>query len=127
MMTGLGKEGWMQQAVADFVAKELGCAPSRLAKLDAFPGNAVYEVDADGRGFIVKASTNHDALRAESVGVRRAGARPWVCAAPAILRFGGPRHGHERDDHEPRRGTADRRRTPRADRGPAPICSACTA
>jgi len=85
-MTGLGKEGWMQASVADFVAKELGCAPSRLAKLDAFPGNAVYEVDADGRGFIVKASANHDALRAEAWACARGAA--VGCAAPAILRFG---------------------------------------
>jgi len=80
MMTGLGKEGWMQASVADFVAKELGCAPSRLAKLDAFPGNAVYEVDADGRGFIVKASANHDACAPRRGRVR--GARRWVAPPP---------------------------------------------
>ena len=29
----------MQEAVADFVASELGCQASRVVKLDAFPGN----------------------------------------------------------------------------------------
>jgi Ser/Thr protein kinase RdoA (MazF antagonist) len=74
------------QDVADFVTSELGCAPSRVVKLDAFPGNAVYEVDADGRGLIVKASTHHGALRAEAWACVRAAA--VGCAAPAILRFG---------------------------------------
>jgi aminoglycoside phosphotransferase (APT) family kinase protein len=55
-------------------------------QLDAFPGNAVYEVDADGRALIVKASTNHGALRAEAWACARGAAAG--CAAPAILRFG---------------------------------------
>jgi aminoglycoside phosphotransferase (APT) family kinase protein len=74
------------QDIVDFVTSELGCPPSRVAKLDAFPGNAVYDVDAGGRGLIVKASTNHGALRAEAWVCARAAAEG--CAAPAILRFG---------------------------------------
>jgi aminoglycoside phosphotransferase (APT) family kinase protein len=74
------------QDVVDFVTSELGCAPRRVVKLDAFPGNAVYEVDADGRGLIVKASTNHDALRAEAWACARGAAAG--CAAPVILLFG---------------------------------------
>jgi aminoglycoside phosphotransferase (APT) family kinase protein len=75
----------MHHAIADLVASELGRHPSRVVKLDAFPGNVVYDVDAGGRGFIVKASSNHAALRAEA----------WACAqgaavgchAPPIIRF----------------------------------------
>lgn len=67
----------------DFVTSELGCAPSRFVKLDAFPGNAVYEV---GERLIVKASTNDAALRAEAWTCARAAAAG--CAAPAIIRFG---------------------------------------
>ncbi|OBG19336.1 phosphotransferase family protein [Mycobacterium sp. 852002-51057_SCH5723018] len=73
------------QDVIDFVTSELGCALSRVVQLGAFPGNAVYEVDADGRGLIVKASTNHGALRAEAWACARAATAG--CAAPAILRF----------------------------------------
>jgi aminoglycoside phosphotransferase (APT) family kinase protein len=72
--------------ISDFVVSELGCPPSRVVQLDAFPGNAVYEVDADGRALIVKASTNHGALRAEAWACARGAAAG--CAAPAILRFG---------------------------------------
>jgi aminoglycoside phosphotransferase (APT) family kinase protein len=76
----------MHEAVADFVASELGGQASRVVKLDAFPGNVVYDVDADGRGFIVKGSTNQDALRAEAWACARAAA--VGCAAPRIIRFG---------------------------------------
>ncbi|OBA70126.1 hypothetical protein A5641_14375 [Mycobacterium sp. 1554424.7] len=71
------------QDIADFVARELGRAPSRVVKLDAFPGNAVYEV---GERLIVKASTNDEALRAEAWACERAAAAG--CGAPAIIRFG---------------------------------------
>jgi aminoglycoside phosphotransferase len=74
------------QDIVDFVTSELGYSPSRVATLDAFPGNAVYDVDAGGRALIVKASTNHAALRAEAWVCARAAAEG--CAAPAILRFG---------------------------------------
>jgi hypothetical protein len=75
-----------EQAVAAFVASELGCEATRIVRLDAFATNAVYEVVADGQRFVVKASMQHDALRAEA----------WACAlgenagcsAPAILAFG---------------------------------------
>ena len=76
----------MQVAVADFVAKELGRKPSRVVKLDAFPGNVVYDVDAGGQGFIIKASTDHDAMRAEAWACARGAA--VGCAAPEVLRFG---------------------------------------
>jgi aminoglycoside phosphotransferase (APT) family kinase protein len=55
------------------VASELGCEAARVVRLAAFPTNAVYEVHADERRFIVKASTLHDALRAEA----------WACARAA--------------------------------------------
>jgi hypothetical protein len=42
-------------------------------QVDAFVTNEVYEVVTGGRRFVVKASTNHDALRAE----------PWACARGA--------------------------------------------
>jgi aminoglycoside phosphotransferase len=76
----------MHEAVADFVASELGCQASRVVQLDAFPGNVVYDIDADGRGLIVKGSTNQDALRAEAWAC--AGAAAAGCAAPRIIRFG---------------------------------------
>jgi aminoglycoside phosphotransferase (APT) family kinase protein len=76
----------MHDAIAEFVASELGCRPSRVVKLDAFPGNVVYDVDADGRGFIVKASSNHDALRAEAWACARGAA--VGCHAPPIIHFG---------------------------------------
>lgn len=65
------------------MTSEQGCAPSHVAKLDAFPGNAVYEVDEH---LIVKVSTNDAALRAEAWACARAGTAG--CAAPAIIRFG---------------------------------------
>ncbi|OBI85381.1 phosphotransferase family protein [Mycobacterium sp. 1245805.9] len=71
------------QGIADFVTSELGCAPGRVVELDAFPGNAVYEV---GERLIVKASTNDAALRVEAWACARAAAAG--CAAPAIIRFG---------------------------------------
>lgn len=78
--------GDREQAVAAFVASELGCEATWVVRVAAFATNAVYEVDADGRRFVVKASMLHDALRAEA----------WACArgadagfaAPAILGLG---------------------------------------
>src|SRR5262249_33615334 len=78
--------GDREQAVAAFVANELGCETTRVVQVDAFATNAVYEVDAPGRRFVVKASMLHDALLAEA----------WACArgagggfpAPAILALG---------------------------------------
>ena len=75
-----------EQAVAAFVASELGCEATLVVQVDAFATNAVYEVDAHERRFVVKASMLHDALRAEA----------WACArsvdagfpAPAILALG---------------------------------------
>jgi aminoglycoside phosphotransferase (APT) family kinase protein len=78
--------GVCEQAVADFVASELGCQASRVVKLDAFAGNAVYEVDADEGRFIVKASTSRHALRAEAWACARGAAAG--CTAPAIIRRG---------------------------------------
>jgi aminoglycoside phosphotransferase (APT) family kinase protein len=78
--------GVCEKAVADFVASELGCGAGRVVKLDAFAGNAVYDVDADGGRFIVKASTSRDALRAEAWACARGAAAG--CAAPAIIRRG---------------------------------------
>src|SRR5262245_22972086 len=78
--------GDREQAVAAFVASELGCEATRVVRVDAFASNAVYEVDADGRRFVVKASLMHDAVRAEAWAcVRGADAG---CAAPAILGLG---------------------------------------
>ena len=78
--------GDREQAVAAFVASELGCEATRVVRVDAFATNVVYEVDADGRRFVVKASLMHDALRAEAWACAR-GADAG-CAAPAILVFG---------------------------------------
>ena len=39
----------LKDQAVDFVVSELGCVPGRVMQLDAFPGNAVCEVDADGR------------------------------------------------------------------------------
>jgi aminoglycoside phosphotransferase (APT) family kinase protein len=75
-----------EQAVAAFVASELGCEATRVLRVDAFDTNAVYEVDADEQWFIVKASRMHDALRAEAWACAR-GADAG-CAAPAILARG---------------------------------------
>src|SRR5262249_51730950 len=78
--------GDREQAVAAFVASELGCEATRVVRVDAFATNVVYEVDADGRRFVVKASLMHDALRAEAWACAR-GADAG-CAAPAILGCG---------------------------------------
>lgn len=77
------RSGALKRAVADFVASELGCQVGRVVKLDAFAGNAVYEVDADEGRFIVKASTSRDALRAEALACARGAAAG--SAAPAII------------------------------------------
>src|SRR4029453_18331828 len=78
--------GDREQAVAAFVASELGCEATRVVRVDAFATNAVYAVDADGRRFVVKASMLHEALRAEAWACAR-GADAG-CAAPAILGLG---------------------------------------
>src|SRR5499427_5597382 len=78
--------GDREQAVAAFVASELGCEATRVVRVDAFATNAVYAVDADGWRFVVKASRLHDALRAEAWACAR-GADAG-CAAPAILGLG---------------------------------------
>src|SRR5262249_6012431 len=78
--------GDREQAVAAFVASELGCEATRVVRVDAFATNVVYAVDADGWRFVVKASLLHDALRAEAWACAR-GADAG-CAAPAILGLG---------------------------------------
>ena len=78
--------GDREQAVAAFVASELGFEATRVVRVDAFATNAVYAVDADGWRFVVKASRLHDALRAEAWACAR-GADAG-CAAPAILGCG---------------------------------------
>jgi aminoglycoside phosphotransferase (APT) family kinase protein len=75
--------GAREQAVAAFVARELGCEATRVVRVDAFATNAVYAVDADGRRFVVKASMLHEALRAEAWACARGA--DVGCAAPAIL------------------------------------------
>jgi len=78
--------GDREQAVAAFVASELGCEATRVVRVDAFATNTVYEVSADGRRFVVKASLRHDAVRAEAwTYAQRSDAG---CAAPAILGLG---------------------------------------
>ena len=78
--------GDREQAVAAFVASELGCEATRVVRVAAFATNAVYEVDADGRRFVVKASRMHEAVRAEAWACAR-GADAG-CATPAILGLG---------------------------------------
>jgi hypothetical protein len=63
--------GDREQAVAAFVASELGCKASRVVRVDAFATNVVYAVDADGRRFVVKASMLHEAVRADRGGASR--------------------------------------------------------
>lgn len=58
----------LERAVAGFMARQLGCQPDRVIRVDSFATNVVYEVDAGGRRFVVKASTGHDALAAVEVG-----------------------------------------------------------
>jgi hypothetical protein len=71
------------QAIAAFVARELGWQATRVVRVAAFATNAVYEVDADGQRCVVKASRLHEAVRAEAWACAR-GADAG-CAAPAIL------------------------------------------
>ena len=71
------------QAVAAFVARELGCEATRVVRVDAFATNAVYEVDADGRRCVVKAARLHNAVQAEAWACARSA--DAGCAAPAIL------------------------------------------
>jgi hypothetical protein len=75
-----------EKAVAAFVVRELGCEVTRLARVAAFASNVVYEVDAGGGRFVVKASTEDAALRAEAWACARGG--DAGCAAPAILGVG---------------------------------------
>lgn len=75
--------GDRERAVAAFVARELGCEATRIVRLDAFATNVVYEVDADGRRLVVKASRMHDGMRAEVWACERGAVAG--CAAPAIL------------------------------------------
>ena len=75
-----------EEAIASFVARVLGCEATRVVRVDAFATNAVYEVDVDARPVVVKASTMHDALRAEAWTCAR-GARAGL-AVPAVLGFG---------------------------------------
>jgi aminoglycoside phosphotransferase (APT) family kinase protein len=75
-----------KQAIAAFVARELGREPARILRVDAFDTNAVYEVDAEGHRFVLKASMMHGALRAEAWACAR-GANAG-CAAPEILVLG---------------------------------------
>ncbi|OMC57467.1 hypothetical protein A5747_03655 [Mycobacterium sp. IS-836] len=70
----------LERAVAGFMARQLGCRPDRVIRVDSFATNAVYEVDAGGRRFVVKASTGNDALAAEA----------WACARGAEAGCGAP-------------------------------------
>ncbi len=69
-----------EHAIAAFVAANLGHQTTRIARTDAFATNAVYEVDVDDRRFMLKASRNRDALRAEA----------WACARAASIGFPAP-------------------------------------
>jgi aminoglycoside phosphotransferase (APT) family kinase protein len=73
-------------AVSDFVARELGCRPTHVARREAFVTNAVFDVRARGERFIVKASRLHGALRAEAWACAQSAAAG--CEAPQILAFG---------------------------------------
>ena len=75
-----------EQGVAAFVTSELGSEVTRVIRLDAFAGNAVYQVDTGVGRFVVKASTKHAALRAEAWACAR-GAYAG-CQAPALLGLG---------------------------------------
>ena len=82
----MGKRGALagpERAVAAFVARELGREATRVVRVDAFATNAVYEVDAGQHRFVVKASTMHDALRAEA----------WACARGAAAGCVAPERG----------------------------------
>ena len=72
--------GPSEQVVAAFVASTLHQQPTRIARTDAFATNAVYEVDANDRRLMVKASMNRDALRAEA----------WACASAVASGFPAP-------------------------------------
>ncbi|OMC41105.1 aminoglycoside phosphotransferase family protein [Mycobacterium sp. IS-1264] len=76
----------LERAVAGFVTRQLSCQPDRVIRVDSFATNVVYEVDAGGRRFVVKASTSHDALAAEAWACAR-GAEAG-CGAPEILALG---------------------------------------
>lgn len=69
--------------IAAFVKSQLDLEPTRVARLDAFATNEVYEVDAGERRFVVKASPMADASRAEVFACRHGAAAE--CFAPVIL------------------------------------------
>src|SRR5262245_19857289 len=75
--------GDCEQAVAAFVASELGHEATRIVRVDAFATNLVYAVDAGGRRLVVQASVLRGALRAEAWACARGA--DACCAAPAIL------------------------------------------
>jgi aminoglycoside phosphotransferase (APT) family kinase protein len=69
-----------EHEIALFIATNLGRQTTRIARTEAFATNAVYEVDVDGRRFMLKASSNRDALRAEA----------WACARAYAAGFPAP-------------------------------------
>lgn len=66
--------------IAAFIAAKLGRQITRIARTEAFATNVVYEVDVDDRRFMLKASANRDALRAEA----------WACARAYAAGFPAP-------------------------------------
>jgi aminoglycoside phosphotransferase (APT) family kinase protein len=68
------------------VAGELGWEVTRAVRVSSWPTNAVYEVEADGRRLVLKASTMHAALRAEAWACARGA--DTGCAAPVIHALG---------------------------------------
>jgi aminoglycoside phosphotransferase (APT) family kinase protein len=74
------------QAVTTFVASTLGCEVTGVGPVDSFATDAVYDVDTNRGRFIVKASTSHDALRAEAWACARGAAAG--CATPPVIRLG---------------------------------------
>jgi aminoglycoside phosphotransferase (APT) family kinase protein len=72
--------GPSDDAIAAFIATHLGGRMARIAPTDAFATNAVYEIDVDDRRFMLKASKNRVALRAEA----------WACARAVAAGFPAP-------------------------------------
>ncbi len=72
--------GPSDDAIAAFIATHLGGRMARVARTDAFATNAVYEIDVDDRRFMLKASKNRVALRAEA----------WACARAVAAGFPAP-------------------------------------
>jgi aminoglycoside phosphotransferase (APT) family kinase protein len=69
-----------ERAITAFVTANLGLQTTRIARTEAFATNAVYEIDVDDRRFLLKASRNRDALRAEA----------WACARAVDAGFPAP-------------------------------------